>query len=303
VKRLGPEIKLSNLSSLKVPAVVEDLYQDLRDRRLLPLVALIVIAIVAVPFLLGGASDEEEAVPATEVPREAATSSATEASLSVVQADPGLRDYRKRLSHRQATDPFKPHYTGPVLAGTQLNGAPETTAVTSTTTTESSGSATAEPAPAPSSGSSDGSSGGAPPGAVGDSGKGAGGDSAAGEQLTLYSYAIDVTITKTTTKPNGEKAKPEVIEKERVLPPTALPGEKTQVVTYMGISPKTQKPLFLVSTDVTAVFGDAKCIAGSESCQLLELETKIPEIFVYGENGARYKLTVLNVEPVATGHS
>jgi hypothetical protein len=71
----------------------------------------------------------------------------------------------------------------------------------------------------------------------------------------------------------------------------------------MGISPKTRKPLFLVSTDVSAVFGDAKCVTGSESCQLLELEEKLPETFVFGANDVRYKITVLDVEPVTTGHS
>jgi len=68
-------------------------------------------------------------------------------------------------------------------------------------------------------------------------------------------------------------------------------------------SPKTHNPLFLVSTDVSAVFGDAKCVTGSDSCQLLELEEGLPETFMYGANDVRLKLTVLNIEPVVTGHS
>lgn len=47
----GPELKMPEM---KVPTFLSDLYWDLHDRRLLPLVALIVVAIVAVPFLLGG---------------------------------------------------------------------------------------------------------------------------------------------------------------------------------------------------------------------------------------------------------
>ena len=46
------------MPELKVPPFLIDLYYDLRDRRLLPLVALVVVAIVAVPFLLGGGSEE-----------------------------------------------------------------------------------------------------------------------------------------------------------------------------------------------------------------------------------------------------
>jgi len=62
MKRLkkGPELKLSEL---KVPPFLTDLYYDLRDRRLLPLVALVVVAIFAVPFLLGGESTKPATPP------------------------------------------------------------------------------------------------------------------------------------------------------------------------------------------------------------------------------------------------
>ena len=42
--------------------MLKDLYRDLRDRRLLPVVIALAVAIVAVPFLLGGGS---EPVPPT----------------------------------------------------------------------------------------------------------------------------------------------------------------------------------------------------------------------------------------------
>jgi hypothetical protein len=305
MKRPGPELKMPDLRSLKVPVALEDLYQDLRDRRLLPLIALILVAIVATPFLLGGGSDEEEVAPGADVPLEASTSSASGTSLPVVQAQPGLRDYRKRLRHRRAHDPFKPQYTGPVLAGTQLGGSSETTTITSeTTTSESSGSATVESTPAPVPSPSGGSSGGAPaePGKGNGNGN-AGGGNAGNGQLTFYAFAIDVKITKTTTEPDGKKSKPEETERDRVLAPTALPGEKTQVVTYMGISPKTKKPLLLVSEEVESVFGETDCLAGSGRCQLIEVEPKMPVTFVYGESKARYKIVVQKIEAVPTGHS
>ncbi len=46
----GPELKMPEP---KAPAFLADLYYDLRDRRLLPLLALVVVAIAATPFLLG----------------------------------------------------------------------------------------------------------------------------------------------------------------------------------------------------------------------------------------------------------
>jgi len=304
MKRVGPELKMPDLKSLKVPPVLQDLYQDLRDRRLLPLVALILVAIVATPFLLGGGAEEEPA-PAPAVPLEASTSSSAGRSLTVVEAQPGVRDYRKRLRHRRATNPFKPHYTGPVLAGTQLNGSPETSSSSSGSTSESSSSVTVESGPSSSPEPVPAPSGGAPAGNGNSGGHGNSGDggTTGTDELTFYAFAIDVKITKTKTEADGSKSKPEEIEKERVLPPVALPGEKTQVVTYMGISPKTKKPLLLVSEEVESVFGETECLAGNGRCQLIEVEPKMPVTFVYGENKVRYKIVVEKIYPVPTGHS
>lgn len=293
MKRPGPDLKMPDLRSLKTPPVLNDLYQDLRDRRLLPLIGLILVAILAVPFLLGGGSDEEEAALPPAAPLEASTS-AEEAALTVVPARPGLRDYRKRLRHRSSSDPFKPQYTGPVLAGTQLGGSSETT--TTTTTTESSAGSSE-----PSTGAVAPPSSGSVPSSPSDNGKGnddGNGDPDPAQGIALYTFAIDVKITKTTTTANGGKSKPEEIEKQRVLAPASLPGEKTPVVTYIGISPKTSQPLFLVSEDVESTFGDVKCLAGTDRCQLLELEPGLPVTFVSGEGRARYKFNVLKVEPV-----
>jgi len=304
MKRVGPDLKLPDLKSMKVPPVLQDLYQDLRDRRLLPLVALILVAIVATPFLVGG-GPEEEAAPEPAVPLEASTSSAAGRSLTVVEAQPGVRDYRKRLRHRKPTNPFKPHYTGPVLAGTQLNGSPETSSSSSSSTSETSSSVTVESGSSPSSGSPPAPAGDAPTGNGNPDGNGnnGSGDTTTAGQLTFYAFAIDVKITKTKTEPDGSKSKPEEIEKERVLPPAALPGEKTQVVTYMGISPKTKKSLLLVSEEVESVFGETVCLAGNGRCQLIEVEPKMPVTFVYGENKVRYKIVVEKIDAVPAGHS
>jgi hypothetical protein len=65
VKRIGPELKMPKLkgSEMKVPPFLSDLYYDLRDRRLLPLLALILVAIVATPFLLKEDSPEPAPAP------------------------------------------------------------------------------------------------------------------------------------------------------------------------------------------------------------------------------------------------
>lgn len=94
----GPEI------SLKPPQVLTDLYADLRDRHLLPLVVLLLAGIVAAPVLLGDEKEEEPFAPAPAPPQKAVDP----ASFTVVPAEPQLRDYRRRLEGRQAQNPFEP---------------------------------------------------------------------------------------------------------------------------------------------------------------------------------------------------
>jgi hypothetical protein len=300
MKRLkGPELKMPEL---KVPTFLSDLYYDLLDRRLLPLVALAVVAIAAVPFLLGGGSEES---PQGSLPEESLSESPTlegaaASSLTVVEAKPGLRDYRKRLSGRTPTDPFKQRYTGPVQGGGgQLNGQSTTStsssSPTSSTVTSTSPTTPSEKTPGVGSPPSGGEGGGGSGGGDGDGGK---------PSLRLFTFAIDVQISRSETKPNGRTVMGEPSTRRKVMPTTPLPGEKAPVVTYMGVDAKhATKVLLMVSNNVKSIFGDAKCLSGTDTCQLLEVEQGFPETFVYGPNDVRYKVKVLKIEPVLTGHA
>ncbi len=288
-KLKGPKL---DLSQLKVPAILRDLYQDLRDRRLLPLVGLILVAIVAVPFLLSSGGSEIEEAPIT--PETAVQGS----SIEVVKATPGLREPSKRLSGRRAKDPFQQQFVGAAVnSESVVTGGTTTTPVTGGEGGGGSSAGSTEPAPASSPAPSEPSSGGSgsPPAETG-------GGAAGGGHILFFTYAIKVKIVKTETAESGKKVRSEPEERDRVLPSTVLPSPKQQVVTYMGLSPKTHMPLLLVSTDVTEIFG-GKCASGTDTCQLLELEPEFPVTFVYGENGVRYKINILKVEPVVTGHS
>lgn len=297
MKRLGPELKMPKM---KAPTFLSDLYWDLHDRRLLPLVALIVVAIAAVPFLLGGDSGESNASHSGAVmslKRELGEADATE--LTVVRADPGLREYRKRLARRKPTNPFKQKFTEPVGGGAKLNQTTTTTTTTTssntTTTTSGSGSSGNSGSTPPSSGNE---GGGASPGTTTTTKK---------PHLTFFTYAINVRITRSGGKNADSKKKPEPSVKHKVLPQTSLPGEKAPVVTYLGPARKgkkaTGKVLMLVSNDVKSIFGETKCVSGDEVCQLLEVEPGFPVTFVYGANEVKYTINVLKVELVVTGHS
>lgn len=279
-KRLkGPELKMPEL---KVPGFVSDLYWDLRDRRLLPLVGLVLVAIVAAPILL---SQGSEGTPSPDLGAVAALreEGARASKLTVVEANPGLRDYRRRLRERTPTDPFRQPPVKQNLQGAQLGGG-EGEGGSGSTTTE-------------------GETGGS--GATGEGSSGESGDSGGSggfREVTEYTTAIDVQITTTRTLPSGKKEKSGPELRKRVIPPAALPSEKEQAVVFMGLSPKTHQPTLLVSDAVTAIFGEGRCLLGTEACQLLEVEPGMPETFVFGPESTRYKLVVLNPRRVPISH-
>jgi len=296
MKRLkkGPELKMPEL---KVPPFVSDLYWDLRDRRLLPLIALAVVAIAAVPFLLGGGSKTPPAKPrdAIATPTQGA---AQAASLTVVQAKPGLRDYRKRLAGRTPTDPFEQRYTAPSTSGAELGSQTESSSdsvsSTTTVTTSSNSSSTTDTvkttvndSPPSSSSPSSGET---------------------SHHLVFYNWGIDVRIVKAGGKNADPSASPEIGVKHKVLPQTPLPGEKAPVVTYMGLSRKAAenhhavKALLLVSDDVTSVDGEATCASVAKRCKLLEVSPEVPLTFIYGANETRYTIKILKIALVVTGH-
>jgi hypothetical protein len=303
MKKFGPELKMPKFGGgkMKMPPFFSDLYSDLRDRRLLPLVALVLVAIVATPILLSDSGEKAELLPP---PSPIAGASSAPNSLSVVQAQPGLRNYKKRLARRKATNPFQQRFTAPVLSGEESRAVVSSPS-TSTGESSASGSETSGGTPTyspPDETAPGGTTGGGS--TQGSSGSHGGNDhSGLPEGATIFSLEVTLQITRIETKPDGTVDKKGPTLYKEVQAPAPLPGEKTPVITYLGMSSKDRVPLFLVSNEVTQVFGEANCISGAASCQLLVLEKGFPVTFVYGDNDVRYKVNLINAEPVVTGHS
>jgi len=287
MKRLGPDLKMPNFKKgeVKVPPVLGDLYYDLRERRLLAPLALLLVAILAVPFLLGSDAEEPAGGPTAgaAVPPALETSAA---KLTVVEAKPGLRDYRKRLSGRKPANPFKQHYAGAQVESVELGG-DSSEQTTTVTTGGSSQPPTAEAAPTPSTN--------APSPAPGS------GD------LVFFAWGINVWVNKV---PSDPEADPEAVTKPRVLAQTPLPGDKAPVVTFMGLSRdaaekhKEQKALFVVSDEVTKISEGGKCLSRGEGlCQQIEIGAGEPVTFVYGPGETSYTIKVLKIQLFVTGHS
>jgi len=268
----GPELKLSEI---KVPGFLQDVYYDLKDRHLLPVAAVLVVAIVAIPIALSQKGSGEGEAPDVAGAGAAQSSAANESGQLVAKAAPGLRDYRRRLEHRAPQDPFRAKYASPEPAGE--SGGASTSEPSGSTGTETSSSSESF------SGSESGGGETAP-------------TTTTHSELTYYSYAIDVRVSGGGAGASGEKA-----TVRRNLPElTMLPSRETPAIVYMGATRDGKKAVMTVSSDVQAIFGDAKCALGSERCELLVMEEGLPETFVYGGAGRTYKIELLKIHLVET---
>jgi hypothetical protein len=194
----------------------------------------------------------------------------------VAKSAPGLRDYRRRLERMEAKNPFKQQYASE--EGEPSSESSTVTEVESSGPTSSTPSETFEP-----SSSSPSETGGEPgPG-----------------ELTYFSYAIDVRVVPGGSQ-NGNSDGGEAQVRRNLPELTMLPSRETPAAIYMGSTKDGRKALMMVSSNVEAIFGDGKCVLGSDSCQLLMMEPGVPQTFVYGGEGRTFKIELLKVHLVAT---
>jgi hypothetical protein len=264
----GPELKMPEL---KVPDFLLDIYYDLRERHLLPLVAILIVALIALPIVLSHGSDSqsEEGGAAIATPSTVASS-----KLVVAKAIPGLRNYRHRLAG-VPKEPFKQQYAeteGGESGVGSSSGGEESTVVESGDSSETS--------PEISEGGAPGEGNGEPP---------------EGGHLQYYSFAIDVKIT-----PVSAKTKEQSTVRHNLPEMTMLPSKQVPALTFVGVTKDEKQAIMLVSDKVTGVFGDATCTVGSERCQLIALEPGIPETVVYGADSRTYRITLLKLRLLQT---
>lgn len=273
----GPELKTPEL---KVPDFLLDIYYDLRERHLLPLVALLIVAIVAVPFLLGGSSSSPE--PGGGESAIATPSAATPTSkLVIAKSTPGLRDYRRRLGNEHAKNPFVQQYSNEGKNGGESGDAEGASGggEESTVTIESSESSTESTE-------------------VTQPSEEGNGEPPDGGQLKYYSWAIDVRVTPVSSGKGKDKPQPTV---RHDLPDmTMLPSRDVPALTFIGVTKDTKRAVMLVSDKVTGLFGDGVCIVGSEACQLIALEPELPETVVYGADSRTYRIELLKLRLLKT---
>jgi hypothetical protein len=257
------------MSKLTENRFLNDLYRDLRERHLLPVIGVLVVAIVAVPIVL---RSEPEAAPPPPV--DTTTEAATAAVPAVMVDNPTVRDYRKRLEALQTKNPFAPKFSLPSAESSAVEdvsggssgatGDTGTTADTgsfSTPTDTGSSSFSTEP----SSTSSDSS---APPVDVDVSDEDSSSVDDDSEPNTpqvdewfLYEHRIDVVVGRA-----GDASL-----QEDVKPLSLLPGKASPVLIFFGSNVQGDKAVFSVSSDVTSSSGDGTCLPSAKVCEFLEL--------------------------------
>ncbi len=294
-----PEIKTPDL---KVPDFLRDLAGDLRERHLLPLVGLLLVAIVVVPFALSRSGKSESSSDQGGGAGLAAAAGAAAAGPRVTtfaNSVTGLRDYKRRLRALSAKDPFKQQYAAPAAGASGAAAAASAAAASAPALgVTSSGGGGLEPSVSPPVNSGGGQNGG-----------GGNGGSTVKVETKYASYEIDVRISGAgsggggTASSTGSASAKGGVRVRRSLPElTKLPDRKHPAAIFMGVSSDSKKALLLVSSNVRAVFGDARCLVGSRSCQLLALEPGIPETFVYGARGHTYRIELLKIHRVLSRH-
>jgi hypothetical protein len=276
-------MKNLKLPNVTIPRFLEDLFGDLRDRRLLPLIGVLAVGTLAVPFALSDSGSEpSEPVDPGATAVEAPGGDSAGSPLTVVANGAGLRDYRRRLGD-DPEDPFRQHFTSPMLEGSELGGG------ANGPTTEIGGSGSG------SGGSESGGTGeepighgepGEPPLNEGESGDGQDPEPPAGPEEPEPAFVVTLRVSsgeETTTRKLSE--------------PTVLPSEDNPVAVFRGLNKKGNKVVFRTSSSVSAVFGDANCLKGTDRCELLEVGPDSPLEFVYGEETERiFRLTVVDIE-------
>jgi hypothetical protein len=216
---------------------LNNLWADLVDKRLWPVLVVLVLALVAIPLLLMK-SDDSSAPSAPPVPSAAVPA----ASHSVVSVD--SETVRGAKLSGSSRDPFKGQGT---TGDTQSNAS------------SAPGPATAAPGPATSSPSGAGSSG-TGTGASGDTGT----SGAGGGPTPVPSGGSGGGSSPSHSPVTVQFGKWGSSNLTKVEPLQALPSRKNPMVVYLG--PKDGKAVFLISSDVT-LGSNSDCKPSKDVCQ------------------------------------
>jgi hypothetical protein len=272
------------MKNVRPPHFLDNLYRDMRDRRLLIPAIVLVVALVAVPIVLK--SHSSLSTPAA-TPAAGPGKSDSAAVPAVVTRQLGVTQYRKRLDQLNSKNPFRQQYTAPPKSAQVHVSSSATSAPTpaSSTSTPSSTATTIPPTssstpPVTSTTPTTPSSGGTAPATTHHS----------KPTFHLYTYRVSVKV--------GEPGK--LADRPEVSSLALLPSKSKPILSFLEANGK--QALFLVSTDVDSVKGDGRCVPRPADCQYIVMRAGDKANFHYAPNGKRYNLVLKDIHAVEIGH-
>lgn len=245
------------MKTWKIQKFGSDLIYDLRSRGLLPLAAVLVIAIVAVPFVISKMSSSDSAPTGPPI-KSAAVKPAPEGQPAVVSYSPGLRNYRDRLDKRNPSDPFVQQYTDSP-GGTGAGDAASAGAGGDTVPTG-------------------GSTGGDGTVTITETTK---------SKLYYSYYETDVRV--------GEAGS--TLKRYNSIDQfTLLPSEQTPILVFLGVATGGKQAIFSVSRQVTGVSGQGECYPDPASCELLGVKSGAGADVVYSVDNKSYRIEIARIK-------
>lgn len=296
------------------PKLARNVYRDLRDRRMLSIAIVLVVAIAAVPILGKSGAADTAPPPVSAAAAPAAPFAAPEQQLEpIVVADvPGLRNFHERLASYRSHNPFKQQLvgssgdgsggggggngggsgsTGSGASGGGGSGSAPTpdASVSSSPTPSSPTSGPSSPSPAPSNPAPEPPAPApapaappAPPSDSGDQPEGSGKDGTA----ELITYRLDVR-----TGPVGKT------RVSRDVKPLALLSDRQHpLVQYVESNAAGNAAAFVVGADATATRGGGKCAPTPQRCRFLLMKADDDMYFRYEPDGLTYRLQLRSID-------
>lgn len=265
------------------------LIADLRDRHLLPVIGVVVVAIIAVPFLL-----HRSAPPPASVPETVVSADGVEAAVPAVLADTeGVRDYRRRLTELSVKNPFQDHFA-PVSNGADAS---ESTSLPASDPTASSGPSPGPTAPVPDTSAGSEASASAP--APSESTTASSTTSGTTYNNTTNNNTVKVKRYRVTYRADVKVGLPGELHSLTDVPAlTFLPSKSRPTVVYVGADDSHERAVFMVSKDVTATTGEGSCTPSAIDCQFLALKPGERRTLTYSPTDAPERKVVVRLDAV-----
>jgi hypothetical protein len=259
-----------------------DLWHDLREKRLAPVAAVLLLGLVAVPVLLAKPAEDPGPAPVAAAPKKADTEAL--AALTKVKLGEDATAKGSTLGVFDPDNPFSPPKGAIKKADTGATGGGPGDAAGTPGGSTSPGGDTID-------GGSLGGGGVVTSPGLGGTTPGTGGGGGGGTTTTVYKYVVDLTF-----KANGRTRHIKGMEKLDMLPNDASP-----LLIFMGVTAKGADAVFLVDSTLEAA-GEGRCKPSESECAFAYIGAGAEYVFTE-DDGDTYTIKIDEIRKVKVGAS